>query len=206
MHRFIRGAVFAAALGSVASYPLKAQRSTEATDAERRERCRFAAQILETGNPGPHRQWALGYIQLCEQSGGIALARAWAQSGDASESELIPLMASSIALRDQRIFAAVEGVARSTSASPLLRLAAMRVLSTYADTLSGVELSDLRASHDPGERVPVRSDIAMLWGTEPPAADAAMRAIAVFDDLAADGDPDVRAAAAYLAHGYASRK
>ena len=51
-----------------------AQAKREADDAHIRERCRFAAQILTTGEPHTHHDWAVAKIRTCDESAGPALA------------------------------------------------------------------------------------------------------------------------------------
>lgn len=103
----------------------------EARDVHLRSDCRQAAQILATGHPAPHREWALDVIWECDQSGPPVLVEMWRTAGS-SEAELGDLIRRSVNLRDARIYGAVVAVARDQGAPEIKRAAALSLLGRWA--------------------------------------------------------------------------
>jgi hypothetical protein len=192
----------AAALALLSVAPLAAQHAQEAEDAQLRAHCHLAAQALETGHPHPHYDWAIDQIRRCDQSAGPALARRWTSLRDADRTELDRLAFSSMSLRDQRIFDAAVGVASSREAAPLVRLAALRVLTSYAKRSVDVPLRRLEQPKD-DEALPRVVDFAPTVGAVPPRPDNPDVLISLLRQLVQqEADPQVAAAARYLLRGF----
>ena len=189
------------ALTVITAAPLAAQRATEANDAQLRARCRLAAQVLETGHPGPKYGWAVDEIMVCDESAGPALARHWSSLHDVDREALGHLTFSSRSVRDQRIFDAVLAVAGAPDRAPLIRLSALRVLVSYTDPVLDVSLDDLEHPKD-NEVLGHIVDFAPTDGTVPLAAGDPS---AVMDLLRRLGqqepNPEVAAAARYVLRG-----
>lgn len=103
---------------------------TERQDPHVRNDCRLAAQVLETGHPAPHYEWALEFIAKCEETGAPVLAALWRSAADTEH--LNRLYVSSYLLRDARITDAVTKVAQNRALPRLVRLNAIRVLAGHA--------------------------------------------------------------------------
>jgi hypothetical protein len=100
-----------------------------------RNDCRFAAQVITTGHPAPHLQWAHSFIGYCGR----------AQWADAAASGVRRLRGSTDAtalatewrhlwmLRDSAVFEAAVDIARNRSASTQARVWALRTLANYID-------------------------------------------------------------------------
>lgn len=94
-----------------------------------RNDCRLAAQVVATGRPAPHADWAYGLITTCGPEGGRALAeglRALRAETDTARLEWIT--AHTHVLRDGAIFEAAMAVADDRGASRAARVYAFRTL------------------------------------------------------------------------------
>lgn len=121
------------ALGTIGALlvPALAAAQGNSGQAHHREQCRFAAQIVATGQPSPHRAWALSYISVCGAEGGAALAinlRAMRFSEDTAALEALarPLFN----YRDSTLFRAELEVAGDATASVPARVLAFRSLTS----------------------------------------------------------------------------
>lgn len=202
MRSTIRRVLAAAILAAFTAPRLAAQRATEADSAQLRAYCRLAAQALEAGRPDPHYEWAVDQIMSCDQSAGAALASRWLALRDADRTELGHLVFSSRSMRDQRIFDAVLRVAGSPNVAPLIRLAALSVLASYADRNVYVALSGLEhPSNDavlPGELdfFPENGAVQLVE-SDPATFMTLLRTLA-----RSEPDSEVGAAAKYLLRGF----
>lgn len=97
-----------------------------------RNDCRLAIQVLTTGHPGPQTDDALTTIGLCGPEGYTALFKAWNNDGF-SEKEFGLLVTSTRAVVNPRLVDAMFEVAGSEGFSTTHRVAALLVLTTYAD-------------------------------------------------------------------------
>ena len=194
-----------AALAMASAAPLAAQRSTEANDAKLRANCRLAAQVLETGHPSTHYEWAVNEIRRCEQIAGPALAAHWSALREADRADLKQLMFSSSSMRDQRIFDAVLSVAGSRDVAPIIRLAALSVLVSYADPVLDVSLERLEKPKE-NELLGHVTHFAPSEGAVPLAAGDLPALMSLLRTLAEqEPDPQVAAAARYLLRGFEAR-
>jgi hypothetical protein len=93
-----------------------------------RNNCRIATQVLLTGGPAPHREWAESYARGCPEA---APFLAEAILNGRSETDTVILnrwTAPMIELQDRSVFDAAEEVARDPSATVQARVYAIRVL------------------------------------------------------------------------------
>lgn len=209
--------VAAAALLIVSTLPVGAQGHGQDTAlaAQHRSDCRLASQVLTTGNPAPHREWALRFIGSCGSEGPTALAVQWTRARGSGE-ELEQLVRSSARLRDARLYRELRATAQDPARPPAVRVGAMLVLSRYSDPHNAIWLTDLRPP-SPVQRIPLllssASHGAQIDGDERVGAVAA-EVLALFDGIAAarqTESPEVWYAAAVLArrlrrdieHGFA---
>lgn len=93
-----------------------------------RNDCRLADQVLTTGNPAPHREWALGVIWLCPRAGSTLSNALRTATATTDTSYLDALTAPAIELRDGDLFSAAMSVAGNPSASVPARVFAIRTL------------------------------------------------------------------------------
>lgn len=107
-----------------------------------RNDCRLASQILRTGHPVPHREWAWSVIPSCRDSAGSVLAAVWS---DPPEGELSQLWGVSYRVRDARLTRTVVAALRDPSRSRAVRIVAARVLASHAAPNLVVLDSDLPA-------------------------------------------------------------
>lgn len=143
---------FLSALGSLFALPLAGQEADAAVAAKHRSNCRLAAQVLETGRPDPHREWALRYIGECEGEGAIVLGRLWQTVAGGAEVE--PLVWSSLRLRDARLYQWLRETATDRSRPGPVRIAAMLVLARYTEPENAIWLTDLHPPDAVG-RIPL---------------------------------------------------
>lgn len=117
--------------GSAESQEGSAQQERERDDVHLRNDCRLAAQVLTHGRPANKREWALGTIPRCDESGPPVLARMWRDArGDSAT--LAQLIYRSVGLRDRRLYGVVAEQSRDPSLPPLKRAAALSLLGRWA--------------------------------------------------------------------------
>jgi hypothetical protein len=94
-----------------------------------RNACRLAVQIVETGHPAPHSQWAFDYVVNCGRAGGDALANAIHRTRRVTDTvELAAVTRSLRTFRDGAVFNAALDVAGDRSATVQARVIAFRTL------------------------------------------------------------------------------
>jgi hypothetical protein len=105
--------------------------------------CRFAAQVVATGQPAARREWALSIIETC-RAGGAALAQAIRTSRSSTDvGYLDTLTRPAIRLRDGDVFAASMEIAGDPSASTPARVFAIRTLMWAMFPGGGIAYEDL---------------------------------------------------------------
>lgn len=168
---------------------------TERQDPHVRNDCRLAAQVLETGHPAPHYEWALEFIAKCEETGAPVLAALWRSA--ANTEHLNRLYVSSYLLRDARVTDAVTEVAQNRALPRLVRLNAIRVLAGHAVPEFLVTVPDLLRRENEFSIIPFPSvDHVMVRNGERPVDQAAIRGIVeALGHLRSDSDADVATAA-----------
>jgi hypothetical protein len=168
---------------------------TERQDPHVRNDCRLAAQVLETGHPAPHYEWALEFIAKCEETGAPVLAALWRSAADTEH--LNRLYVSSYLLRDARITDAVTKVAQNRALPRLVRLNAIRVLAGHAVPEFLVTVPDLLRRENEFSIIPFPSvDPVTVRHGERPVEEATIRGIVeALGHLRSDSDADVATAA-----------
>ncbi|HEX8391289.1 MAG TPA: hypothetical protein VF665_02940 [Longimicrobium sp.] len=146
----------------VTAYPRPAhgQEGDSALLARFRNDCRLAEQILRTGHPDPHREWALAYISRCESAGPVTLAALWRDISAPDEIE--PLVNSSLQIRDARLYQQLRRTAEDRARPADVRVAALLVLARNTDPRNAIWLSDL-IPPDTIDWIPLK----LGWGTGP---------------------------------------
>lgn len=134
-----KNVIFVAVL-VLAGAPLSAQRN-DGGDVNQND-CRLAAQIVRTGHPAPHREWAYCIIAQCADSGPGVIAAAW-QDPPADEQALQLLVRATSQFRTRRVFEAVGTAARNPQNSTLVRTYAFSMLYGFAWPGSSLRVADL---------------------------------------------------------------
>jgi hypothetical protein len=120
-----------------------AAQGRESSDVQLRNDCRLAAQIVRTGHPAPHRDWAFGMIRQCGESGPQALADRWRDAPPTNQDELSELASATRAFRTREVFDAVATVAGTPAADQLARVYAIALLQSYAHPGTSLSIEDL---------------------------------------------------------------
>jgi hypothetical protein len=162
--------------------------------------CRASGAALAAGRQDPGFERALRYIARCDETAPAALAGVWRRPPRDSLA-LRWLVDASRRVRDQRILDAALTVLRDDRRPAPTRLAAMRVLATYANTAAFVPAGRL----EPGWRdsaAPVlllRGDAPAIDGQRPLAPDTRERVVDALESVAVRASPEpVRYAARVL--------
>jgi hypothetical protein len=94
-----------------------------------RNRCRLAVQIITTGNPEPHTDWAYEHVRLCGKEGAAAVAQAMlAAAAETDRAEWEKLTTPGFYVRDAGIFDAALRLSGNPAASTTARVYSMKVL------------------------------------------------------------------------------
>jgi hypothetical protein len=125
--------IVAAALTLAAPHQAQGQASPDSI--KHRNECRLAGQIVRTGHPGPHAEWAANYLPFCDPSMyAEALGGALLRLRTSNDSTALLLHWGAAAfVRDRTLFNAVITVAQDRTASLPARLWALRTLAQYLD-------------------------------------------------------------------------
>lgn len=127
--RLMRKLIHIVAITSALVATLEVQGQAHSDSIQRRNNCRLAIQVIETGHPAPHRQWAREYIIRCGAAGGQALADRLSASRRSSDPLLLDqLTASAARFVDGSLFETAAVIAQDESASTEARVFAFRVL------------------------------------------------------------------------------
>lgn len=117
----------------------------------RRNHCRLAVQVIETGHPAPRREWALDYIRLCGTEGGRALAQALRAARQVSDTAMLGrLTAPALHMIDGELFTSALAVAADETATTEARGFSFRVLIQSIDpgrSLGYADLTELPGAH-----------------------------------------------------------
>lgn len=113
--------------------PLAAQDAQEqAAAAKRRNDCRLAGQIVETGQPHTKKEWAEALIEACPVEGPPIFAPKWLTVPEDTVAVAI-LLHQSARLLDARIYAQLRRTVQDRSRPSVVRVGAMLVLARYVD-------------------------------------------------------------------------
>jgi len=121
------------ALAGLVLAPACVAQMTERDNVHLRNDCRLATQVLSKGQPDPQRDWALGVVSACEETGGAAVASLWA-APPADTTSLDQLYRISAGILDAQVLAAAQATASDPARPTLLRMTALRVLAAYVDS------------------------------------------------------------------------
>lgn len=194
---------FLAAAGTLllSSTSLFAQGAGDPDDKHHRNDCRLALQIVETGHPAPHREWAYSLLPGCDATTGpAAVAALWSGRRSVGKDEWSLLVRTTYEFHDRRIFLALRNTAENTGADTDVRLDALALLFSYAETTGRwFTLADLRMPAD-GPSPPMRfvTHAEPVVGAEP-AGDVREDVRTLYATLRdSDPDPVVRNAATIL--------
>lgn len=197
MVSFERIAVIALAVGLLHGMPLSGQR--ESQDPHLRNDCRLAGQILQTGQPAPHYQWAMETMRRCPETGGEVLPSVWAHPPTDSAA-LNTLFLASYTVRDARITDAAIAAASNGSLPQLVRLNAMRVLVGHAVPSFLLSLADLPPDTPPGviKILGGKSHVSVDEGDRPIGPETLDSILNALARLRSDPDPRIAGAASYV--------
>jgi hypothetical protein len=108
-------------------WPLALQAQVQSDSVKHRNDCRLATQIIETGHPAPHAEWALDYIGACgTQVQGAALATALRRlRSEPDTGKISPFWQNARFLRDGALYEAAVEIAADRSASVPARVFAL---------------------------------------------------------------------------------
>jgi hypothetical protein len=106
--------------------------SPESENARLQADCRLAAQIIQTGHPAPHTEWAYAAIRLCPDLGPAVLAERWRGEPLSDTLEIRALAAASRVFPRRVVFDAVASGAVKPQVSTYQRVAAMGLLASFA--------------------------------------------------------------------------
>jgi hypothetical protein len=97
--------------------------------AQARNDCRLVAQVIRTGYPAPHSEWAREYITRCGAAGGRALADRLSASRRSTDAVLLDQLTKPAArFVDGSLFETAAAIALDETASTEARVFAFRVL------------------------------------------------------------------------------
>lgn len=132
------------------SAPVAAQDVSRAGEVQHRSDCRLAVQVMETGHPAPHRDWAYGILPHCgADAGPAAVASLWNGRRRFASDELPMLVRATSEIRDRRIYLALRDFARRPGADVEARLHALALLVGYVNAAGPrFEPADLRRPAD----------------------------------------------------------
>ena len=112
-----------------------------------RNDCRLARQVLESGQPSPHRTDALSLIPLCGQDAVPALLTVWSEP-PTERAELSVLVNSTRSLVIPQLVDALLSTLERTNLETNQRAAALLVLVTYADSSLAPGFEDIIGPRD----------------------------------------------------------
>jgi hypothetical protein len=118
----------------------------ESRDVHTRNDCRLAAQVIRTGHPAPHAEWAYRAIQRCDQTGAGVLVERWRTISDSAEAA--NLAWASVNFPKRVVLDAISEIVLSSTASVEARLRGMSVLAHFAEPRAVLNLSELRRPVD----------------------------------------------------------
>ncbi|HVE77244.1 MAG TPA: hypothetical protein VNA89_00145 [Gemmatimonadaceae bacterium] len=171
----------------------------QAIGAPRREResrqlqleCTSAGAALAAGRQDPRFDWALRYITRCDETAAPALAGVWRRPPRDSAS-LRWLADATQRVRDERILEATLAVVRDDRRPAATRLAAMRVLATYANHAAYVPPGQLERGwrEDTTPVLLLRGDAPAIDGQRLLPPDTPERVAATLDEVARRASPE----------------
>jgi hypothetical protein len=202
MQSILRIVLCAGVIACCAAPTLLAQEpggADQSQDRHLRNECRRAGQILQTGQPAPHYEWAIGTIRRCVETGGEVLASVWTRPPTDSSS-LNSLFFASYTLRDGLVTEAAIAAASNGGLPQLVRLNAIRVLVGHAVPRFRMSLTQLPPDLAPGvyETIGSVSHVVVYEGARPIDSETLDNILDTLSRLRSDPDPRIASAAAYV--------
>ncbi len=191
----------AIAICGVTVLTAQGQGTRERDDAQLRNDCRLALQVLTLGQPADRYGWARDVIVKCDESGGPALVSLW-RSVPADAAELAHVVYSTSRVRDQRILEELLTVARDQARPAVVRLSAFQVLVSYYKPSAYVSLRSLRQPPF-GSPLGFVTEFVATEGSSPLGPTTLTSIHNLMRELAqSDPDQTVRNAARFLAEAF----
>lgn len=165
--------------------------SRERESRQLRLECTSAGAALAAGRQDPRFDWALRYIARCDETAAPALAGVWRRPPRDSAS-LRWLVDASQRVRDERILEATLAALRDDRRPAATRLAAMRVLATYANHAAYVPPGQLERGWrtDTTPVLLLRGDAPAIDGGRPLPPQTHERVAAALDEVARQASPE----------------
>ena len=176
----------------------------EREDAQLRNDCRLAVQVLTHDQPANKRGWALDTIDRCDESGPPVLAGMWREVA-ADSASVGHMIYRSVYMRDRRVYNVVSALARDRSVPALKRAAALHLLGRWARPGFTLEYEQFFAPgfesvEKNGVQYSSMSHDTQLEGAEPLPAAIRQEVLGLALEIAAsDSNFRLRAAAVQLA-------
>lgn len=186
--------------------PRLAHGQVDPDSVKRRNNCRLAEQVISTGRPAPHTQWAWQYIGVCEPNQKVRVyLTAMRQARTSTDLNLIRrAMLPAVGFRDGALFVEVLEIAGDRSASVPARVVAFVALAAIRDPSSAPSYEGFIGGLDehgiPRGRCSRRRghEIGYYQGPTPLPSDYVQRITTLRDRVRLDASEpaDVRSAAA----------
>jgi hypothetical protein len=124
-----------------------AAQNTQSGEAHRRTDCRYAEQVIVSGQPGHQLDWALEQLSSCPDNGPVVAGDLW-RNAPSDTAGVARIRWVTHELRDQRLVDVLFEVARDAARARVIRKTAMLQLLTYAEPRDATFLSQLEPSDD----------------------------------------------------------
>lgn len=167
-----------------------------------RNDCRFAAQIIESGRPAPHRSEALDILQACGVVATPALVQLWEQD-NLSEADQVKLTFASVRILSDTLARTLLRTAESPNRSVMVRASALAALVSIVDPSLDVTAQEL-VEERPGRKrlLARRSHRYSQFGRESLTVPVLAELTTLVHRLSADPSPEIQRAAAMIVFGF----
>jgi hypothetical protein len=184
--------------------PVVVQGQSNPDSVKLRNDCRFAAQIIESGRPAPHRSEALDILPACGGSATPTLVRLWEQN-DLSEADQVKLKFASVRILSDALVSTLLRTAGSSDRPVMVRATALAALVSIVDPGLIVTAHEL-VEERPGRKrlLARRSHRYSQVGRESVTIPVLSAVSTLVHQLSADPSPAIRRAAAMIAYGFES--
>lgn len=182
--------------------PVVVQGQANPDSVKLRDDCRFAAQIIDSGRPAPHRSEALDILPTCGGSATPTLVRLWEQN-DLSEADQAKLKFASVRILSDAIVSTLLRTAGSSDRPVMVRASALAALVSIVDPGLIVTAHEL-VEERPGRKrlLARRSHPYSQVGRESVTVPLRTELSTLVHRLAADPSPEIRRAAALIAYSF----
>jgi hypothetical protein len=191
-------------LASMIALPGCASAQPARDSAHLRNHCRLAIQVIATGVPAPHHEWAYETAIYCGTAGGAAIAQAILRSREGNDLTALDMITRPVRqLTDATVLRAALSVAGDASATPAARVFSFRALINLLSPGRVLTYSQLAGTSDDRSCFGLGPSLhsERLLG-EPLPADASRAIRELATGVAADeqAEPEVRRAATCAAY------